>query len=150
MKTSEQRLNNKKMKKKKKVSKMKKIIIKNAMAIVAIAIAMGSYALMSFDANTIADDIITFEYKPPQGDPNPYSQANVENLSNWEPADDPCPTNGNLAACTIQVHENQTIDGTALDPVQVELQTSEGSPNVFKVNDSPTHGYTNPINRSTL
>lgn len=50
MKTSDQKLNNKKMKKKKKVSKMKKIIIKNAMAIVAIAIAMGSYALMSFDS----------------------------------------------------------------------------------------------------
>lgn len=150
MKTSDQKLNNKKMKKKKKVSKMKKIIIKNAMAIVAIAIAMGSYALMSFGAGTKSDEMITFEYKPPTNDP--YSQANVEDLSNWKPADDPCPTNGDLAACTIEVHEDHTVGGAGqeLDPAVV-LNTSSNSANVFKVDSpGPSSNYMNPINRSTL
>lgn len=131
---------------------MMRIIKQNAMAVVAIGIAMGSYGLMSFGASSKSDEMITFEYKPPQGVSHPYDEEHVENLSNWEPAlSEGCPSPGNDAACTIQVPAESTIGGTELDPIEVELRTS-GSGQVFKVEaPNPTgKGYTNPENRNIL
>lgn len=133
-----------------KTRKMKTFISKNAMALAALAIAAGSYGLMSFDINERDDEMLTFEYHAPIGDPAPYSKTNVENLDNWQPTPSSCPTPGEDAACTIEVPEENTLgNGSQLDPNEVELQTSSVSSGVYKVDTpSPAHGYSNPANRS--
>ncbi len=89
---------------------MKKFIIKNAMALVALAIATGSYTLMSFGLEKTQTSFF-YEYTS-----NSTDQEDIQNINNYERAEPDCEPGEHV--CGVNLPTN-TGDGNT--PVQSEF-----------------------------
>ncbi|GAB3356659.1 hypothetical protein GCM10027566_19670 [Arachidicoccus ginsenosidivorans] len=89
------------------------------------------------------DEEYTFIYSP--DNPLDYSQASVEDLSNWHYTENPTTCSGDAKACSITAPATD-VDATGTDPIlksNINLQT-DGSGNVYYVSDvEPLASYSN-------
>jgi len=119
--------------------------------VIAVALVLTSSAFTKV-SNQKIDDLYSFQYVEPSGS-NPYSQANVQNKSNWEyaPSDPGC-TTGNVKPCEIQVSSSY-VQGSdpstyALDPSFSITASSGTTSHVTATSDGTGNMYI--TNRSNL
>jgi len=92
------------------------------------------------------DPPLRFQYVVPQNVSNPYSQTNVETLTNWEyAASDPGCSIGNTKPCTIKVSEDYVQGSTpssyTLDPSFVITASNDSIAHVTGTSDGTTSDY---------
>lgn len=100
------------------------------------ALAVINSAFKEQQKNKNGDTLYSFEYNPPSGATHPYSQANVENVANWQytPSSPSCL--GSDRACSIQVPVS-FVDNPGTAPTldsTIEINATNSSPNVAYVN----------------
>lgn len=122
--------------------------IKNNAIAMSIALA-AVIGFSAFKAEENLQDNITFRYQGPLNDP--FSQANVQETSNWTPDSESCDSEeAQQVACSISVPLSNTMNsGSEIDPSKVTIHTSlsPAGGNNYLVSSNPNGEYTNEVNR---
>jgi len=120
-----------------------------AVAIVGGTVLAGLTSGFTEAANVQLEDLVRFQYEAPQStptNPDPYSQANVETLTNWQyaPSDPGCSA-GNIKPCIINVSEDY-VQGSpqttyTLDPSFVITASNDSIAHVTGTSDGIASDY---------
>ena len=121
---------------------MKKKYLTAPVIAAIIGVGLAGAAKAHLNAHVI-DDGYTFMYSP--DNPLDYSQASVEDLTNWHYTEDPTTCSGDAKACSITAPAAD-VDATGTDPIlksSINLQTNS-SGSVYYVSDvEPLASYSN-------
>lgn len=85
--------------------------------VIAVALIGITSAFKDAPKNGNGREMYVFEYNPPESDPEPYSVANVQDVSHWTSTTDATPcTNTNFKACKIYASAGN-VDASGSEPV---------------------------------
>ena len=103
-------------------------------ALIGVGLAGAAKAHLNARVNNL-DEEYTFIYSP--DNPLDYSQASVEDLTNWHYMEDPTTCSGNARACSITAPAAD-VDNPITNPTLnsgIDLQTDHDLGNIYFVSD---------------